>query len=139
MDRENSKKQLLDVVSDNIKFLADLDNNSYDAWGERFGLKRGQVSTYVTKKAKFPIESAFVVCEHYGVSVKDFYTGVLTKAHINRDEPNNLSLVGEPVEDYSTIPDYSNGLTKEEATALYRQLLKEKRKVDFLTETLKSL
>lgn len=139
MDRESSKKQILDIVSENIKFLAELDNNSYDAWGVRFGLKRGQVSTYVTKKAKFPIETAIEVCDHYGVSVKDFYSGVLTKSHVHRDDSGNNGIVNEPVVDYSTIPDYPNGLTKEEATALHRQLLKEKRKVEFLTETLKSL
>lgn len=138
MNKDNSKEHLLEMVSENIKFLANLDNNSYDSWGDRFGFNRGQISTYVTKKAQFPVINAIEVCGHYGIKMADFYSRKLEASDIHRDE-SNINSVSEPIVDYSTTPDFTEGLRKEEATALYRQLLKEKRKVEILTETLKNI
>ena len=136
MNKEENKELVLDISAKNIIFLSKLDNNSYDGWGTRFDLKRGQVSTYVNKKAMMPTHRVLAVCKHYGISMEDFYSKELTNADVHRDSG---SVESDPSVDYGHMPDFSNGLTKEKATDLYRQLLKERKKVKILTETLRSI
>jgi hypothetical protein len=131
MDRDSVKNEIKEYSAQNVEMLCKLDNSSYDAWGSRFGLNRGQVHSYVTQKTIVPLDIARAVSKHYGILLDDFIGKKLTEemvgTHIIEAEPDEET------------PDFSNGLSKKDAEELYSKFLKEKKKVEVLMDSMKRI
>lgn len=133
-------------LAKNLQVLCEHEGLSKDAFGYKFGLNRGAISHYTTGKVEPKKDVLFSICDYYGISVDQIYREDISKIDLN--ESRAKVVMGEEAtssfkEEQAAYKEDFSTLTREEAikkaTELQEQLLKEKRKLRVLMETLDQL
>ena len=75
----------------NIKYLCEKNFLSQDEFGERFGLKKSVVGTYVREVSQPKIETIQKICKEFNITIDDFINQPLEQIRDNKSVSDRTS------------------------------------------------
>jgi transcriptional regulator with XRE-family HTH domain len=118
----------MDQFRQNMRWLRNRNHLSQEAFGNLFGLTRGQIDTYERGKAALSIEDANKICKHYGIMLDQLYNQNLAdelKEGSNVAELDRKYLDKDRIIDQLEIDKQDLRKAKETAEILIARLIKE--------------
>ncbi|WP_062056080.1 helix-turn-helix domain-containing protein [Aquimarina longa] len=88
----------MNYISENLSFLLHKTGLGKDAFGETIGLKRGNIGSYIDKKAFPKIETLQKISETYQITIDDLINIDLSN---NTLKPKNLNTQRRKLDNYS--------------------------------------
>jgi transcriptional regulator with XRE-family HTH domain len=72
----------------NIKYLCEKNFLSQDEFGERFGLKKSVVGTYIREVSQPKIETIQKICKEFNITIDDFINQPLEQVSNSKNDVN---------------------------------------------------